>query len=204
MAGLPQKPIILSKNGIFLILGDHEKNVSKKISEKSIFSTFGDAVFQNLHFEYASYGIKRCAEQFPTHNTMFLSYWGVKICVRKLFASTFHRQCLGVFSEFFGDFLTTFTPPRYFSLHIFTTWNFRINYRYEKTQRTFKMCIGKPWIYTSTQHTSGVFSEFFGGSLATFPLLMALFDPLNCYHLIFQSNFCIWKNSQNISLQSIN
>ena len=117
MAGLPQKPIILSKNGILLILEGHEKNFSEKFSEKSIFSTFGDAVFQNLHFEYASYGIKRCAEQFPTHNTMFLSYWGVKMCVRKLFASTFHQQCVGVFSEFFEDFLNTFTPPTEGTFH---------------------------------------------------------------------------------------
>ena len=96
------------------------KFFSKKFSEKSNFSTFGDAVFQNLHFEYASYGIKRCAEQFPTHNTMFLSYWVAKMCVQKLFASTFHRQCLGVFSEFFGDFLTTFTPPRVlFTAHFY-------------------------------------------------------------------------------------
>ena len=119
MAGLPQKPIILSKNGIFLILEDHEI-FPQKFSEKSIFSTFGDAVFQNLHFEYASYGIKRCAEQFPTHNTMFLSYWGAKMCVQKLFAGTFHRQCLGVFFGAFWRFSAhIYTPKVLFTAHFY-------------------------------------------------------------------------------------
>ena len=102
----------LGKKWNIFDFGGPRKKFSKKFSEKSIFSTFGDAVFQNLHFEYASYGIKRCAEQFPTHNTMFLSYWVAKMCVQKLFASTFHRQCLGVFSEFFWSFSDHIYTPQ--------------------------------------------------------------------------------------------
>jgi len=72
-------------------------------------------------FEYASYGIKKCGDQFQTHNTMFLSDWCLKVCVRKLFTSTLYRQRFGVFSEFFwrfsdhfytthGTFRCTFLP----------------------------------------------------------------------------------------------